>query len=428
MNNFRALNNTISLRAVVADGDTLRISGYANKLGVVDSYGTRFDPKSIILERFRKNPVLLFNHDVDKVIGKVTKVEEREDGIYVEAEISNSSAPHVAYVRDLIREGCLKAFSIRFGGDCQMEKQEDGSMLIRNWELQELSVVSLPAQPESLFSLRMLKSAFRNVTSLEEAKHMLDKVRGAKAAAYVNECITVAAESVSEDDVMERLRDRSGLEAGELTKVLDGEVTPLPESFISAAVEVLNCDKDKLVELNAVDVEASKEGGESPAAVEPDALRAKEDAMQACVSEKIPMLIKEGKEQEQAVAMAISMCKEQGRCAWTPTQEQMAHFLRQADEVSTPVTSEVPNDNAMLQKLDSVVSLLGAVVTELKGVKAELANLVKAPEAREDIEIEIKPDSEEKPEEEPEEMTPEQQRTISELFAKVEQRIAKLSV
>ena len=299
-------------------------------------------------------------------------------------------------------------------------------MIVRNWEMQEVSIVSLPAQSESLFSLRMARQAFKNVHNTQEAKAVLGTIRGAKAAAYVNECITKASAEVSREDVLERLRDRSGMEAGELSVALDGDVTPLPDAFISAAVEVLKCDKDKLAELNAMDVEAGEEGGESPSEVEPAPIRAEGDA-QECVSKKIPLLIKEGKSQEQAVAMAISMCSEERGCqTWRPSAEEMERFVRQAEgaseEVSTPVEAEVPNDNAMYQKLDSMVSLLGTLVTEIKALREDFNQMAlpAKPEERE-VEIEI---SEEKEEEEPEEMpegsSSDLARKIEALWARVE--------
>lgn len=434
MTNIRAINGAIQVRKV-GEGK-VRIAGYANRFGKVDTYGTRFDPKSVRLERFQSNPVLLFNHDVNLPVGKVVKTEPREDGVWVEAELSASSAPQVAYVRDLVEEGCLKAFSMRFGEDAVMEKDPEhpGAMIVRNWEMQEVSIVSLPAQSESLFSLRMAQRAFRNVHNKEEAKAVLETIRGAKAAAYVNECLTKAASEVERDDIMERLRDRSGMEAGELAKAMDGDVTPLPDAFVSAAVEVLGCDKDRLAELNAEDVEASKEGGESPADVEPAPVRA-EDAAQECVAAKIPALMKEGMEQEQAVAKAIAMCSEERGCVgWRPTNEQMERFLRQAEsareEVSTPVESEMPNDNAMFQKLDSMVSLLGALVTEIKAMREDLNKLSMPAKVEErEVENETSADKEEeKPEEEPEGEMGDMERKIQATWERVEARAKALGL
>ena len=339
-------------------------------------------------------------------------------------------------MRDLVEEGCLKAFSMRFGDNYVSEKDPDkpGAMLIRNWEIQEVSIVSLPAQSESLFSLRSMQSAFKNISNKEEAKKMLENLRGVKAAKYVNECLVMAAKDVSREDIMERLRDRSGLEAGELQAVLEGDVTPLPDAFMSAAAEVLACDKDKLAELNAMDVEENKTPSETPADVEPPVIRAPSDEdVKACVSEKIPLLLKEGKAQDEAVAIAIQMCSTERGCeGWRPSETEMLEFVRQAEvEPSAPVEPMVPNDNAMLQKLDSMVALLGSLVSEFKMLKDTLVKLGPViDEKRESVEIEISSEDEKETEEQKieDELDPETERALNQLWARVESRAQSLGL
>ena len=50
----RALLNGFQVREV--GKNKIRIAGYANRFGEVDSYGTRFDPMSVNLERMKKKP------------------------------------------------------------------------------------------------------------------------------------------------------------------------------------------------------------------------------------------------------------------------------------------------------------------------------------------------------------------------------------
>jgi HK97 family phage prohead protease len=398
------------------------------------------------LERFQKNPVLLFNHNTDYPVGKVTKVEKRQDGVWCEAELSMSTNDKITYIRDLVADGTLKTFSFRFNEDAKL----DGDTFT-DWELQEVSIVSLPAQPDSVFSLRMAKNILNNCRTINEAREAVMHVRGAKVAKYVSDHVSkvLKAEAVTQDDLFARLRDASGLEAGPLAACIDGETTPVPEPFISACVEVLGCDKAELEKLNAEDLQAMKETEEVPAELEqkPDPeseemRAAKLDSdMQECVASKIPVLIKEGKDQEQAVAMAISMCSEERGCAvWRAGTEQIARFLevaRQAgegEEIPEPtvkVEPEIPNDNAMLQKLDSMVSLLGNLVILQKEVLAEIQLLKKA-EVEDDTMEEpglMKP---EKKEDEESKETPEESeaaaRAIEETFGRLEARLQSLSM
>lgn len=450
MRNIRpATNSAIRAEEQPSAGGAVRIAGYANRFGKVDTYGTRFDPKSVRLERFNQNGILLFNHDVNMPVGKVTKVESRDDGVWVECELSSSDNPQVSYVRDLVREGCLKTFSMRFGDDCKMEKDPEmaGVTLIRNWELQEVSIVSLPAQPDSTFSLRRARGLLSNCRSLDDARVAVQNVRGAKVAKYVADKLTEAAKAdgVEREDIMERLRDRSGLEAGALAAALEGEVTPAPAPFLSACVEVLGCDKSELDALNAQDVEADApetakpgDGQRSDAPPEDDKEPERADPVMdekvvSCITGKLPGILADGKAPDEAVAMAIQMCSsERGCTGWRPSRAHMETFLRQATQEpteTTPVSTEVPNDNAMLQKLDALASLLGALVEEVKGLKSVMTEgrAAPVPPAKPD---EKKPD-EKKPDDEArgeDKMDPETERAINEAFARIDSRLQALGV
>lgn len=346
-----------------AVGGVVRFAGYANRFDKPDSYGTRIDPKSVALERYNTNSVILFNHDVDKVVGKATKIEQRDDGLWVEGELSTSEQPIVAYVRDLVKEKMLKGLSIRFGEKAEYDKDPDypGNMLIRNAELQEISIVSLPSQEQSLFSLRMVKGVLNNVHNYQEAKDAMKHVRGAKAAKYMLDCITEASsKGVERDDIMERLRDKCGMEAGDLAKALDGELTPMPEPLLAAGVEVLSCDPEKLKALN--DEDAAGLETEKPADAE------------------------------------------------TPADKPDEGGERQA-EVSAPVKQDPPNENAMLQKLDSLVSLMGALITEVKNLREAMGPSTK------EVTLEVENESESS-EDTPQD--PETARMVAEAFDKLE--------
>ena len=63
------------------------------------------------LTNFEKNPIILFNHDYDKPIGRATGLKVTPNGLELEAKISKS-AP--AAVCELIKDGVLGAFSVGF--------------------------------------------------------------------------------------------------------------------------------------------------------------------------------------------------------------------------------------------------------------------------------------------------------------------------
>ena len=102
------------------------------------------------LENFKNNPVILFNHDYDKPIGRATGVKVTENGLELEAKISKSAPAHVC---ELVKDGVLGAFSVGFKvKDADYIKETDG-LMIKDAELFEVSVVSVPCNQAATFSL-----------------------------------------------------------------------------------------------------------------------------------------------------------------------------------------------------------------------------------------------------------------------------------
>ena len=100
------------------------------------------------LGNFEKNPIILFNHDYNKPIGRATKVTPTADGLHMEAKISKH-----AECADLIKDGVLGAFSVGFKvKDADYVKETDG-LQIKDAELFEVSVVSIPCNQAATFSL-----------------------------------------------------------------------------------------------------------------------------------------------------------------------------------------------------------------------------------------------------------------------------------
>ncbi len=116
------------------------------------------------LDNFQNNPVILFNHDYDKPIGRATGVKVTENGLELEAKISKS-AP--ASVCELVKDGVLGAFSVGFKvKDADYLKETDG-LMIKDAELFEVSVVSVPCNQAATFSLA---KSFDSVEEYNEFK------------------------------------------------------------------------------------------------------------------------------------------------------------------------------------------------------------------------------------------------------------------
>lgn len=143
------------LKVEKSEGGSVRIKGYANTKGKADRYGdvpTVFAAlRSYVyeLKEFRKNPVMLIDHEnsVGHIAGSFTALKEDENGLYFEAEFSNSDFPLVKHARTVYSEGHGKALSI--AGRWYFEDKDNPEHLTYA-ELFEISLVGVGADPDAL--------------------------------------------------------------------------------------------------------------------------------------------------------------------------------------------------------------------------------------------------------------------------------------
>ena len=119
------------------------------------------------LNNFEKNPIILFNHNYDKPIGRATGLKVTDKGLELKAKISKSAPDHVA---QLVKEGILGAFSVGFRvKDADYIRETDG-ILVKDAELFEVSVVSVPCNQAATFSI---SKSFDSMDEYEEFKKTL---------------------------------------------------------------------------------------------------------------------------------------------------------------------------------------------------------------------------------------------------------------
>jgi len=119
-------------------------SGYASVFGGVDAYGDTIIAgayKKTIANRSR--PVQLrWNHYGD-VIGKWTRIEEDEKGLYVEGELTPGHSK-AQDVYALLKHGAISGLSIGYR-PVKYEENDKGGYDLKEIELVEISVVESPA-------------------------------------------------------------------------------------------------------------------------------------------------------------------------------------------------------------------------------------------------------------------------------------------
>jgi len=172
------------------DGD-LTIEGMAST-SARDSDGDIILPSAWNLSRFLKNPILLSQHNHNDPIGKVTSLSIEDDGLKVVAQISKSATK----VATLIKEGILKSFSVGFHIDDAKYAEGTDIFTITDATLHELSVVSIGANENALFSIAKsydskeeyteFKNKFKHIeldtsSEIKEEDHELDSSNNKEA-------------------------------------------------------------------------------------------------------------------------------------------------------------------------------------------------------------------------------------------------------
>ena len=110
-------------------------------------------PSGMDVKAYKKNPVVLLNHDRSRVIGKALSVTKKDDGIYVKAEIHKGACDDEVYYS--IKNGLVQTFSIGFrclAGEYK-EVNKNNVFFITKSALLEVSCVTIPCNQESTFSV-----------------------------------------------------------------------------------------------------------------------------------------------------------------------------------------------------------------------------------------------------------------------------------
>ena len=126
------------------------------------------------LDNYGENPIILFNHDYNRPIGRAKYCDVTQNGLELEAKISKSAGDIV----DLIKDGVLGAFSVGFKvKDAEYNKETDG-FFIKSAELLEVSVVSIPANQTATFSI---SKSFDNDEEYQEFKQQFNKAHSVES-------------------------------------------------------------------------------------------------------------------------------------------------------------------------------------------------------------------------------------------------------
>ena len=167
--------------------DSITIEGYAST-NDIDRHGDVV-PAAVWekgMQNYLKNPVILAYHKHDEPIGRMVEHRIDERGLWIKARVSAAAED----VFNLVKDGVLTAFSIGFRiVDAEYNSAAEVFM-VKELELHEISVVSVPANQNTLFSL---SKAFESAEEFKSFKMQFaassDSAKGLEASGTANSTV-----------------------------------------------------------------------------------------------------------------------------------------------------------------------------------------------------------------------------------------------
>jgi hypothetical protein len=186
----RALVSDCEVRAIDEENRTATFVA-ATENGVMTRGGTEYLRMSgVQLQRYKKNPVVLDAHNRWSVGAVIGRAQVRREGRLLMADIEFAGTERAENVWQLVRDGFVRTVSVGFMPDQDNtiyldDDDTDGEgesairgpgVLIKRWELFEISVVPVPADADAVrrsyladdpeAASAVLASAMRNLTQL----------------------------------------------------------------------------------------------------------------------------------------------------------------------------------------------------------------------------------------------------------------------
>ena len=143
-----------------------------------DRMGDVLDPAGCDMRNYYKNPIVLAQHDSNQPIARCSDIAVRGGHVVATIEFppAGTNERSDEYLA-MLKAGYLSAVSVGFL-PVQYKPRQGGGFLFTEWELLELSVVSVPANPSALVTERSIGGANRRSADLARAARIAARIAG----------------------------------------------------------------------------------------------------------------------------------------------------------------------------------------------------------------------------------------------------------
>ena len=136
-----------------------------------DRHESVVEATGLDVREYMKNPIVLFNHDPDKIIGRAISLELKGDSWIAQVEFDRGN-DFAEEKRGQVERGFLKGASIGFIVKEWSFDEENDTFVIKSAELVEFSIVAIPSNRDALKIENNLKeeiaSLKRELAALKE--------------------------------------------------------------------------------------------------------------------------------------------------------------------------------------------------------------------------------------------------------------------
>jgi HK97 family phage prohead protease len=178
---------SFQIKAVESDG---LFSGYGSVFGVIDSYREIVAPGAFAASiaesnaKGRKLPVL-WQHRGDMPLGVYDTVKEDSNGLYVEGRLLINDVAQAKETHALMKAGAVTGLSIGYYVLADSYDEKERIRTLTKLDLQEVSVVTFPANDEARVDAIKSRLAHGNVPTLPEFECFLREAGFSKSQAAV---------------------------------------------------------------------------------------------------------------------------------------------------------------------------------------------------------------------------------------------------
>ena len=259
----KILSLTSTFKASQSEGGPLKIRGMAST-NATDRAGDVIRANAWTkggMQNYLKNPIILFNHNYNTPIGKATALKATENGLELEAEISESSS-----VYGLVKDGVLGAFSVGFQIKDADYIEETGGLDIKDAELFEVSVVSVPCNQDATFSLA------KSFNSEQEYRDFINT--------FKTNSVDLAGQSLADDEVKTLAEASDTPESGDEPQ----QEILMDQKELEAFAKKVADDTARKIALEQAQKEAEAKIAAEKAAAEEAARKAQDEAIEAKIN------------------------------------------------------------------------------------------------------------------------------------------------